>query len=81
MGLLHFLPLTQSPLDLAAGSGGDFRSWHWNAGLGAWCGAGTPLSEISLPKFHPPQVGVESSLFASLPLLPDGARDGAALIL
>ena len=35
---------------------GDFSSWHWNLGSGAWCEAGTPcfsgrtsVAKISLP--------------------------------
>ena len=37
--LQQFLPPTQSLLVFVARSCGDLSSWHWNHGLGAWCGA------------------------------------------
>ena len=52
---------TQYPLVFAARSCGDLSSWHWNPGLGAWCGSVTPHLEISLPNFYPR--GCEASPF------------------
>ena len=44
LGLQKFFPLIQPPLVFAAKSYGDFSSWHWNPGLGAWYEAGSPCS-------------------------------------
>ena len=40
-----------SPLVFTARSYRDLPSWHWNPGLGTWCGAGTPHSWDVPPKF------------------------------
>ena len=61
LGLQQFLPPNQSPLVFAARNSGDLSSWHWNPGLGAWCGAGTPHSWDTPPKFLPTTWGWETS--------------------
>ena len=51
MGIQQLLPSTQSLLVFTARSYGDLSSWHWNSGLGTWCGAGTPHSQNIPPEF------------------------------
>ena len=50
LGLQNPPPPTQSLLVFAARSCGDLSSWHWNPGLGAWCGSGTPRAQDIPPK-------------------------------
>ena len=63
LGLQKFYPLTQRPLVFATRSYGDLSSWHWNPGLGAWCGAGTPCSWDIPPEILFTTHGYGTSLF------------------
>ena len=54
------------PACFSARSYGDLSSWHWNPGLGAWCGAGTPCSRDIPPESYPPRMNVGSAHSASL---------------
>ena len=51
MGLQQFLPPTQLVLVFVARHYGYLSSWHWNPGLGALCGIGTPCSWDIPPEF------------------------------
>ena len=60
----------QSPLVFTTRSYGNYFSWHWNPGLGAWCGTGTFHSWGNLPDFYPPYMGVKPAHSTYPPLLP-----------
>ena len=64
------LLLPQSPLVFTTRSYGNYFSWHWNPGLGAWCGTGTFHSWGNLPDFYPPYMGVKPAHSTYPPLLP-----------
>ena len=51
LGLQQPPPLTQCLLVFATRSCRDLSSWHWNPGLGAWCGSGTHHSQDIPPEF------------------------------
>ena len=65
-GLQQFLPLTQSPLVIAARSHEDLSSWHWNTGTLVWascCGDETLCSWGIPPEFLSTTCGYGTSPF------------------